>query len=528
MDRGSANEKLEAEAAAGMTPRELDSFRQVEGAKLRTQLANGGAVAQLLPALASTRRAAIAEAPGGTRSKGNASQIRGAGAWPGSASHAPLQTGGAVSTRGPREGATALVAKPGHGMANSSHGPRPQLDADAAAGQHVESTSGVSNATPAFAATASTIETGRPPTDARSDLLATPHRQAAISPWHTLGTKHAFVHVLCSRFCIGQGHQAALTASRLALFKSICLPSIRAQTDVNFVWIIYIDSTLSAADRAVLEQAVDDMRNVAVVALTGKAHGAVKAYEAPCTRQLELAGWGAWVRVGALPTGRRKMYLTTRLDADDGLEVHFFARLHARILRALEKRAGGPRERSKLYLCHVRAVTWFPTQGWGAGMISTEENAFRECLTPGLTLASFSSKAHSVHAIAHTEVRRRRDRTVLLLDEGGQWTGPLRARTVTSDGLKGVRSAHELAGVVGGGWHAAGDGTVQFEARYGIGLDALKRANDELVQREAAVAGERTRGKDCVEDFSCVTHLDRSALSRLMKLSGGGPAGQAG
>jgi hypothetical protein len=160
-------------------------------------------------------------------------------------------------------------------------------------------------------------------------------------------------------------------------------------------------------------------------------------------------------------------------------------------------------------------------------MLSTEENEYHECLTPGLTLTSFSSTAHSVHAIAHTEVRKRRDRTVLLLDEGSAWSGPLRARTVTSDGLKGVRSAHELAGVAGDGWREADDGTVLFEARYGIGLDALRRANDELVQREAAVADERTRGKDCVEDFSCVTHLDKTALSRLKKLSRGPPAGQA-
>jgi hypothetical protein len=161
-------------------------------------------------------------------------------------------------------------------------------------------------------------------------------------------------------------------------------------------------------------------------------------------------------------------------------------------------------------------------------MVSTEDNSFRECLTPGLTLASFSSKAHSVHAIAHTEVRKRRDRTILLLDEGTPWSGPLRARTVTSDGLKGVRSAHELAGAAGGRWREADDGTVQFEARYGIGLYALQRANDELVQREAAVADERTRGKDCVEDFSCATHLDESALSRLKKLSRGLQAGQTG
>jgi hypothetical protein len=135
------------------------------------------------------------------------------------------------------------------------------------------------------------------------------------------------VHVLCTRFCIGQGQQAALTASRLALFKSICLPSIRAQTDARFIWLIYIDSTLSPTDRVTLEHAVSDVSHVAIVALSGKPKGAVSAYEAPCTRQLEAAGWGAWVAAGSAPAGRRKMYITTRLDADDALEVGGFLHL---------------------------------------------------------------------------------------------------------------------------------------------------------------------------------------------------------
>ena len=70
------------------------------------------------------------------------------------------------------------------------------------------------------------------------------------------------------------------------------------------------------------------------------------------------------------------MYLTTRLDADDALPVSFLDRLHARILRVILKRAGGTREMRTIYLCHLRAVTWFPRAGPGAGVVSTEEDIY--------------------------------------------------------------------------------------------------------------------------------------------------------
>mmetsp|Transcript_29849 Transcript_29849/g.91611 ORF Transcript_29849/g.91611 Transcript_29849/m.91611 type:complete len:573 (-) Transcript_29849:252-1970(-) len=342
-------------------------------------------------------------------------------------------------------------------------------------------------------------------------------------PWHTLGDGYMFVHVLCSRFSLGQGKQVALTASRLALFASICLPSIRAQTDQRFVWIIYVDSSLSKIDRMIIEQGIGDLPNAVVVALN--ARGAVAAYEAPCSKQLEMAGWSSRLRPGPWASGREKIYISTRLDADDGLERTFFSRIHKRILLEFERRANGSQGNNKLFLCHLRAVTWFPASGGGAGVVSTEENKYHECLTPGLTLASFSSKAHSVHAISHTEVRKRYGKSALLLDGSGRWRGPVRARTVTSDGLKGVQSASDTSRIVRaslrGKWQTAESGVVDFDLTYGIQMDELRRANAELVRLEAAVAAERTMGKDCVQDFSCATHLDKSALSKLYRISGG-------
>jgi len=51
-------------------------------------------------------------------------------------------------------------------------------------------------------------------------------------------------------------------------------------------------------------------------------------------------------------------------------------------------------------------------------------------------------------------------------------------------------------------------------------IPALQVANAALVRSEAAVADERTRGKECVGDFSCATH-DKKVLELLQQLAKG-------
>jgi len=363
------------------------------------------------------------------------------------------------------------------------------------------------------------------PVRPRSDLVAT----ASTSVWHALGDSLAFVHVLCSRFSIGQGRQSALVAARLALFVSICAPSIRAQTDGRFVWLLYVDESLLPADRTALEEAVRGIAGAHIVALPKDGEHAA-AYEAPCLRQISLAGLPTDPPSALSGAHRRRVYLTSRLDADDALDSSFFAAVHGRVASAAAGGGGdgGGADGFPLYLCHLHALAWLPSTTAGSGVVSTEDAiASWHCLTPGLTKASFSREARSVHAVSHTEVRKG-SRRVALLDSGERWSGPVRARTVTSDGLKGVRSARETA--VGGGGEGkragapardADDGTVPWAARYGISPAELRRANEELTRLEARVAEERVSpdGNDCVADFSCALHLGKKAPARLARLT---------
>ncbi len=203
------------------------------------------------------------------------------------------------------------------------------------------------------------------------------------SPWFALSSRTHAVHLLLSRFCLGQGqlrqlvrayatrargaprkspqrrvigaHPAwhAQVDARLALFRSICVPSVAAQSDQRFVWVIYVDETLDLTALHTLEELVRPLKN-AVVRVVEKRR-AQREYEAPASTQLKRAG--RWEE----PTGemltRRLMYLSTRLDADDAIPVKTMEKMHAKAVVRLAE----PTRRSKcVRRRHDRAPACYP------------------------------------------------------------------------------------------------------------------------------------------------------------------------
>eukprot|EP00965_Chrysotila_dentata_P121986 4032400-Pleurochrysis_carterae.AAC.1 len=113
---------------------------------------------------------------------------------------------------------------------------------------------------------------------------------------------------------------AALVSARMALFRSICLPSVAAQTDQRFVWIIYVDETLPAVSYNLLVETASSLPNAAVVRVERRS--AARAYEAPCAEQLRRAG--RWSEPD-VDSDASRAYISTRLDADDALPVETMA-----------------------------------------------------------------------------------------------------------------------------------------------------------------------------------------------------------
>jgi hypothetical protein len=99
---------------------------------------------------------------------------------------------------------------------------------------------------------------------------------------------------------------------RFILFTSYCLPSVTAQTEQNFLWLIYIDAAVPAAYLERLQAAINPYANIKL-----KLCDFFSSENIVDDLQREL--------------GATEWLLTTRLDNDDGLSADFVSRLQASV-----------------------------------------------------------------------------------------------------------------------------------------------------------------------------------------------------
>lgn len=136
-------------------------------------------------------------------------------------------------------------------------------------------------------------------------------------------------HVILTRFNVPTpGRESLIRAQdgwlrdRIALFETYCLPSVQAQTNRHFEWIVYFDPDSPRWFMDWLNGFGSDRPFHAV-------------FRASVSREEMLSD------VRAVTGARSDTLLTTNLDNDDGLAVDFVERLHAAV-------TGGRRE--ALYL----------------------------------------------------------------------------------------------------------------------------------------------------------------------------------
>ncbi|MEO0820782.1 MAG: glycosyltransferase [Pseudomonadota bacterium] len=185
-----------------------------------------------------------------------------------------------------------------------------------------------------------------------------------------------FTHVLLTRFNLATpGRESTLRNRpgwlnrRFELFERHCLPSVAAQSDAHFHWIIFFDKDTPEPFRTRIAEAQ-----------------AVRPFTAFFTGLFKDNGWIRAIRerVGA----ETPWLLTTRLDNDDGLASDFVARLHAKLRGqptpsqrvALNFRQGFVLQDGRLYAHHH------------------ESNAFVSLLEP------FDEEARTTSSIKHMEM----------------------------------------------------------------------------------------------------------------------------
>lgn len=121
-------------------------------------------------------------------------------------------------------------------------------------------------------------------------------------------------HFLQTRFSVKdvswawESFPAEWLESRVALFEAYCLPSVAAQTNREFEWLVYCDESTDPAVRAQLESHRGEAPLRVVV--TGEGHDPLDA-------------------TGALIESDTELVLSTRLDSDDALHRDYVAAAQA-------------------------------------------------------------------------------------------------------------------------------------------------------------------------------------------------------
>ena len=295
------------------------------------------------------------------------------------------------------------------------------------------------------------------------------------------------VIVVATRFMQGQGQFPALVGARLEQILTVTIPSMAAQTDRCFFWVVATDPALPAEPRKRLEAALAIMPHARLVDSTEPI-----TIGAPRIAQLlakRAFGPGPWRGV--------KEFTVVTLDADDAL--------HAAYVRYLNDwRLAAPQltpERNYAYACASRAMKWSGSvdgrHGFSNENHDGEKSGHKGCLNSGLAMAQrvapggfFDTCEPRPCHFKHPELREKVPVEVVVVKRGGRpiTSSPvLRVRSITSTGGRGGGKIH--------GRNATRSGAQQVDAAhlkaaFGVDGAALEKLTTYLKAHEADVARE--------------------------------------
>eukprot|EP00304_Pavlova_gyrans_P011928 CAMPEP_0206043320 /NCGR_PEP_ID=MMETSP1466-20131121/8578_1 /ASSEMBLY_ACC=CAM_ASM_001126 /TAXON_ID=44452 /ORGANISM="Pavlova gyrans, Strain CCMP608" /LENGTH=484 /DNA_ID=CAMNT_0053418117 /DNA_START=920 /DNA_END=2377 /DNA_ORIENTATION=- len=271
------------------------------------------------------------------------------------------------------------------------------------------------------------------------------------------------VHLVATRFCLGQGNLTYLVAARLELFKAVCLPSMAQQRlSASFLWVIYIDTTLASWALADLKRVLKPYPLFVLVRIGGP--DLVEPLLLSVSSNLHMLGMRA-----KPPPDRKPFFISSRIDADDGLargtigHIQMIAGAHAEKLarKAIEANLPAANRWSKStnqvspeplrgVICWRESVWWVPTPFFktaGNGIrglaFTVDHGRLKDgCITPGLTTFSWGTRAPSVQAGHHRYIATLKTTAIFLVQQNDLNLRPIRARSVTSNSMDGVGRFH--------------------------------------------------------------------------------------
>ena len=333
--------------------------------------------------------------------------------------------------------------------------------------------------------------------------------------WPLRGTGRTYVHIVGTRFCLKQGHNAALVEARLLLFERICVPTMAQQSTNRFVWLVIVDETLAPRHRRRLTTLLAAHRGP-------KDFRVVSLDRETANRDLRAQGHHAFglARLRQ-PSIVADYVLTTVLDADDGLPYQALRMIREQVadaVRRVQRNATLLEHKLVAVACYTAALNWQPSTRRPAGALNLHNESM--CITPGLTrVVPFSqpmalgNSSSSNHALLKSRWPGAKTCTQRSPRHSGTRSAaaiPIRSRTATSNGMRDVVRAADVPASDIYRWRPT------LLAQFNITTGDLKATNKGLTLNEAAIARAQMRS-NCHDGWSCKDY----ALELLRNMSRG-------
>ena len=319
--------------------------------------------------------------------------------------------------------------------------------------------------------------------------------------WPLRGTGRTYVHIVGTRFCLKQGHNAALVEARLLLFERICVPTMAQQSTNRFVWLVIVDETLAPRHRRRLTTLLAAHRGP-------KDFRVVSLDRETANRDLRAQGHHAYglARLRQ-PSIVADYVLTTVLDADDGLPYQALRMIREQVadaVRRVQRNATLLEHKLVAVACYTAALNWQPSTRRPAGALNLHNESM--CITPGLTrVVPFSqpmalgNSSSSNHALLKSRWPGAKTCTQRSPRHSGTRSAaaiPIRSRTATSNGMRDVVRAADVPASDIYRWRPT------LLAQFNITTGDLKATNKGLTLNEAAIARAQMRS-NCHDGWSC-------------------------
>lgn len=319
------------------------------------------------------------------------------------------------------------------------------------------------------------------------------------------------VHVIYSRFMQHQPNLVDLGLARLELFKTICLPTLKQQTNQQFLWIIRTDPELHPLLKEPLLASLEGIPNVVVVGSNevkkGSIDGGFRSEDAVDDVTEDSLFFGKMRLVQSFHrTGLKNTIVETNLDADDGLGIHFVETLQQAVherFKVIEKK------NAWMNFCIGRHLEWQYYAPWNEASKkgSLTYGSTHVCITAGLSWATMERSSPSFTEAHHLIKQETKSCTTFHKPYLGCWEQlpemellAIRARTPTSTGMARVLTTESQ-------WTKEEVELDQthwplLQSSFGISLSSVQNTHQYLADHMGAVVEENLKGQ-CRKDHSC-------------------------